>query len=125
MSMNQTLHRSGHGNRLVAKRAQVLDHFAIGPKVHVSSRVLWRSFAEVEKCCLAAGHARQHEAAAAQVAGLWVDNSKSESSRHRGIYEVAPFLKRRETRSGSVIMSAYNHGVLCAFWTNPSARIGV
>ena len=71
------------------------------------------SLAEVEEVRLTVGQAQHHEAAAAQIACVGVDDSQREAGGDRGIHRVSSRLQHLQPGITGVVMNADHHGVLC------------
>jgi hypothetical protein len=61
----------------------------LGREVHVTGGPSRRGLTVVERLNLAVRHAYDHEAAAADIAGFWMNNGEGKTDRHSGINRIA------------------------------------
>ena len=112
LRFDQAGHCAWNADRQISNRGSVGNDFSVSVEIHIGSRTQGRFFAEVNEVRFAVGQAQQHEAAAAQIAGVGVDDSQCEASRDRRIHCVASCLQHLQTCITGVVMNADHHGVL-------------
>jgi hypothetical protein len=61
---------------------------------------------------LTVGHAQHHETAAAQIAGVGVDNRQGEAGGDRGIDGISAGFQYLQTGITGIMLNADDHGVL-------------
>ena len=89
----------------------VARQLALRVEVHVARRLLGRALAEVDERRTAVGHADQHVAAAAEVAGERMRDRHREADRDRGVHRVAAGLQHRDAHVGRDRLHGDHHAV--------------
>ena len=88
------------------------DDFALRVEVHVRRRSGGGLLAVVDEVGFAGVHADEHEAAAADVAGLGKDDGEGESDGDGGVDCVAAGFEDFDAGVGGVVVDGDDHGVL-------------
>ena len=94
-------------------------------EIHIGGRTQGGFFTKVEEVRLTIGQAQHHEAAAAQVACVGVDDRQREAGGDRGIHRISPRLQHLQARVTGVVMNADHHGVLRLGRRNIRQRAGL
>jgi hypothetical protein len=103
---------AGDADGFVAEGGEAGDHIALGVEIHGGGGGLGSALAEVEEVGCAGVVAEEHEASAAEIAGLRQDDGEGEADRDGGVDGVASLLEDLEARVGGAVMDGDHHGVL-------------
>ncbi|MCY1178832.1 hypothetical protein D9M73_192040 [compost metagenome] len=92
MRLPQAHYRTGYACGACPDQAEVLDDLALVVQVHVARGGLGRNFAVVEEVRLAIDK-QGHEAATADITGLWVSHRQGEGGRYCRVHRVAALFQ--------------------------------
>src|SRR5579875_3032151 len=113
LSESQAGHSSRNAGRQGSHNARLRNQVAVGIQVHIPGGCARRLFPIVDHHGFAGGHADEHEAAAADVAGERVGDSESKSHCDGCIHRVAASPQNFKPRLRGEWLACHHHTMLC------------